>query len=523
MRFLKEAAKEETNGLGPKRGSACATVEPVGTPFPSERATLSTSRLSIQGARKIVAALFRPFDTSTGEGRSKERYRRAALTTIASATARGIAILTSLISVPLSLRYLGSERFGLWMTIVSLALLLQFADFGMGNGLLNAVSEANGKQDPDGARKYVASGFFMLLGIAIFLSVIFAMAYRLVPWPRVFNVSSGLATREAGPATAVFAACILLNLPLDVVQRVQMGYQEGFATNLWQVGGSLMGLAGLLLVIHFQGGLPWLVAATSGGPLVAVSLNWITQFGWSKPWLFPKWAHFDTLAARKVLGTGILFVVLQLAAAVAYASDNIVLAQVRGSEAVTQYAVPMRMFSVLGTIAAFSFAPLWPAYGEAIARGDIGWVVRTLVRSLQLTLLICGIPAVCLVMLGRNIVHIWVGPLIQPSFFLLLGMGIWAVLGGLGSALAMFLNGANILKFQVVCAVLMASAALVLKILLAGRWGGPGVIWGTVIAFTFCTAIPFTIYLPRLLSALGRSGAGATRVQLERTVVAGDH
>jgi len=509
MRSLGEAPKEEINGMGSKTESACEAARSAATPFTPEPGTLFPSRWS---ARTIINALLKPFDTTTREGRSKERYRRAALTSITSATARGVGILASLISVPLSLKYLGSERFGLWMTIVSIALLVQFADFGMGNGLLNAISDANGRQDPEGARKYVSSGFFLLLGIAICLAGVFAVAYRLIPWPRVFNVSSGLAAREAGPATAVFAACILLNLPLDTVQRVQMGYQEGFATNLWQVGGSLMGLASLLLVIHFQGGLPWLVAATSGGPLVAVLLNWITQFVWSKPWLFPKWAYHDASAARKILGTGILFVILQLAAAVAYASDNIVLAQVRGSEAVTQYAVPMRMFSVLGAIAALAFTPLWPAYGEAIARGDSGWVVRTLVRSLRLTLLICGIPAVCLVMLGRNIVHLWVGPLIQPSLVLLLGMGVWAVLGGLGSALAMFLNGANILKFQVVCAVFMASTALVLKILLAGRWGGAGIIWGTVIAFTFCTAIPFGIYLPRLLSTLGNSGAAATRL-----------
>ena len=503
--FLKEPAKKESNGMAPKMCSPCATAKPAGTPLPSVWAALSTAGWSIQTVRKSVAALLRPFDTSTGEGRSKERYRRAALTTIASTTARGIGILTSLISVPLSLKYLGSERFGLWMTIVSLALLVQFADFGMGNGLLNAISEANGKQDPEGARRYVTSGFFMLLGIAICLAGVFALAYRLIPWPRVFNVSSAVAAHEAGPATAVFAACIVLNLPLDTVQRVQMGYQEGFATNLWQVVGSLIGLAGLLLVIHVQGGLPWLVAATSGGPLLAVLLNWITQFVWVRPWLFPKWAYYDTRAARRIMRTGLLFVILQLAVAAAYASDNIVLAQVLGSKAVTQYSVPMRMFTFLGTIAGFAFMPLWPAYGEAMARGDISWVVRTLVRSLRLTLLICGIPAVCLVMFGRNIVHIWVGPLIQPSLFLLLGMGIWAVLGGLGSCLAMFLNGANILKFQVVCAVLMASVALVLKIWLARQWGGAGVIWGTVIAYTFCAAVPLAVYTPRLLATLKRA------------------
>jgi len=52
------------------------------------------------------------FDTSDESGRSKERYRRAAFTTLASIGARGIAILTSLITVPLTLHYLGADATG---------------------------------------------------------------------------------------------------------------------------------------------------------------------------------------------------------------------------------------------------------------------------------------------------------------------------------------------------------------------------------------------------------------------------
>jgi O-antigen/teichoic acid export membrane protein len=448
-----------------------------------------------------------PFDISTEAGRSKERYRRAILTVLASGVAKGAAVLTVLISVPLTVRYLGSERFGLWMTISSFTALLQFADMGMGNGLLNAVSDANGRADVEAARRYVASGFYLLFGIAAILVGVFVVAYPWIPWPRVFNVGSTAAMKEAGPATAALVVCLALNLPLGIVQRVQLAYQEGYASSLWQAAGSLMALTGVLLAIHFRGGLPWLVLAFSGGPVAALLLNWIAEFGWWKPWLFPQHGFFRLAAAQRIAGAGLMFVVLQLAAAVAYSSDNLVIAQILGAEAVTQYAVPMRLFSVLGVISALFFFPLWPAYGEAVARGDIAWVKRTLIRTLLLTVMLCGAPAVVLTLMGKTIIRIWVGPQIQPAFYLLLGMGIWAVLTGLGNALAMFLNGANILKFQAACASLMAIAALLLKVWLARYWGISGVIWATVFAYTLA-AVPMWIYVSGRLRQMEQSSEG---------------
>ena len=55
----------------------------------------------------------RPFDVGTPLGRSNERYRRIALTTLSSFGARGVGSVIGLFSVPLLLGYLGKERFGL--------------------------------------------------------------------------------------------------------------------------------------------------------------------------------------------------------------------------------------------------------------------------------------------------------------------------------------------------------------------------------------------------------------------------
>src|SRR3569833_233020 len=77
-----------------------------------------------------------PYDTDTEEGRASERQRRAALTTLLSAFARGSQLAGMFVSMRVALPYLGQARFGVWMTISSLTSLLKIFDFGIGNGLV---------------------------------------------------------------------------------------------------------------------------------------------------------------------------------------------------------------------------------------------------------------------------------------------------------------------------------------------------------------------------------------------------
>ncbi|MGC1782963.1 MAG: hypothetical protein WA708_10630, partial [Acidobacteriaceae bacterium] len=85
--------------------------------------------------------------SSDPEQRAGERHRRAALTGITSTIAHLARMGVALVTVPLTLHYLGAERFGLWMTISSVLAMASFADFGIGNGVLNTVADAFGRND----------------------------------------------------------------------------------------------------------------------------------------------------------------------------------------------------------------------------------------------------------------------------------------------------------------------------------------------------------------------------------------
>ena len=76
--------------------------------------------------------------------------------------------------------YLGVEQYGIFVALTSLTAMLLFADLGLGNGLMNVISDALGRNDRSTAQRSVSSATFMLIGVAILLVVIAILIYPLV-------------------------------------------------------------------------------------------------------------------------------------------------------------------------------------------------------------------------------------------------------------------------------------------------------------------------------------------------------
>src|ERR1019366_3546077 len=297
--------------------------------------------------------------------RGTERNRRAVLTGGVALLARAVQIGTSLITVPLTLKYLGNERFGLWMTISSVLAMAAFADFGVGNGVLNTVAKAFGRDDMKGIRKAVSSGFALLNTIAALLLLAFFAIYRFVNWADFFRVVSPQARTEAGPALAVFACCFAFNISMDVVQRVQLGLQQGYRYGLWQMCGSLAGFIGVLAGVWLRVSLPVLVVAIAGAPIFATALNAIHFFGFVRPDLRPRRELVSRDVISQIARVGGLFFVLQVVVAASFSADNFIIDRIFGAVNVPEYSIPQRMFALIGVLLITLLQPLWPAYGEA--------------------------------------------------------------------------------------------------------------------------------------------------------------
>jgi O-antigen/teichoic acid export membrane protein len=450
-------------------------------------------RRLFQRARRLFST--EPFDTSTSAGRGKERYRRAAWTSVALTGARVIAMAVALITVPLTLHYLGRERYGLWITITSVLTMLAFSDLGIANGLLNKLSAARGAGDEKLGRELVSSAFYVLLAIGAGLSALMLLANPIIPWARVFNLHDAQAVREAGPAATLFAISLFVGLPLSVVSRVRNAAQEGFIDSIWTAVGSILSLVTVLAVIHYRLGLPALVIAIAYMPLLAILLNGVVGFAREYRAFLPRPGAVTRAAIAGVMATGGYFLIIQITGAVAFQSDSFIITQIIGPQAVTDYSVPMRLFMLVPTMLMLLVIPLWPAYAEAATRGDMEWVLVTLRRSLLVVGGLAFVSEAALAGLAVWLIPWWVGSSVHLSAPMLIGGATWAFVYAVTVALSMFMNGLGILRFQAAANAAMVVVNLALSITLTRAIGVSGVVWGSAVSQTFVVLIPTGILL----------------------------
>src|SRR5713101_1813341 len=153
---------------------------------------------------------------------------------------------------------------------------------------------------------------------------------------------------------------------------------------VWSAAGGAMSLVAVVVAAGVGASLPVLVgAALFGPPLVAVA-DTVLLFGIQRPDLRPRrqWVH--RLDATRLARQGSMFCFLAVAIAVGYESDALVISHALGASAVPQFALPDRILMLAPGAVSLVATSLWPAFAEAMARGDRAWVERTLKRSLAL-------------------------------------------------------------------------------------------------------------------------------------------
>jgi O-antigen/teichoic acid export membrane protein len=415
--------------------------------------------------------------------------------------------------VPMTLGYLGAERYGVWMAMLAVVTVLSLTDGGVGNAIVSRIAAATARGDDDEPAADVSTACAVAVAVAGVVGAALAVALAVAPVDGLFNVpASGTIDVDVRRAAAVLLAATLLRIPLDLSTSIRRGYQEGYVNGAFAIAAGVGKVAFVAIAIAMDAGIVGIVLAVSLGPLLTSFANWLMLLH-QRPHLRPQRVLVTADRTRALVQGGGLFLALQVAVVVGYSSDNFVGAQVLGPAAVTAYAVPSQLtLAVIGLLALLAM-PLWPAYADAAAREDWSWIGRTFRSSLTVVLGASLLAGAALVALGRPIVERWSGGDVVPTWSLLSGFAVWIVLSSLGTTVSALLNALHVVRVQVVCALAMATLNIVLSVVLAREIGVSGLIWGTVISYGVCVAVPFSVLAPRVLRRHGRrTGSGVPRV-----------
>lgn len=362
----------------------------------------------------------RPFDTATGPGRSNERYRRIALTTLSSFAVRGLGAVLGLVTVPIVLSYLGKELFGLWSAITVVIAWASLLDFGIANGLVNLVSRAHGRDDEAAARRYISTALALLLAIAAALAIITTFALPLVPWSRVLAVRGALAPNLVQLSVLGALATFVVGLPLSIVPQVFAGYQRSYVFNVFTMLGTLLGFVAVLAAIRVDASMPWMVVTFGIGPLIASATGLVYAL-LRIPAVRPRMASVSRRAARALSGRSTPLFLFQIGALAVNETQILILAQRCSLSVVADYSVVMRLYIAAMGMVQMSTSSFLPSFREAWERGDRAWMRAAFGRFLRTRMALATAFGSILVVAGDPLLRLWLGRSdVTP------GHGVWA-------------------------------------------------------------------------------------------------
>lgn len=414
------------------------------------------------------------------------RSRAVGMFFATSLAARALGIACQLLQVPIAMKALGAEAFGLWMTLTGIGAMITFADFGVGQGAQNKLAEAFAAGRQDRARELWDSTIVFFAALGLLLAALVAAVVPLLDFTRVFDLADPTVQPQAGAAVAVTLGLFCLNFPLGLAQRLANSRQQGWTHNLALAAGSVGGLAGTILATQLGWSLSGVIVAAQL-PLLLANAALLVQQLVDLAWTDVHRPRFRWSTTRELFALGACFGVQQLQLTLFVSLPQLIISTQLGAAAVTPYNLAQRLFNLFAVIQNAFMLPLWPAYSDAKAKADFAWIRRTLLGSLGAVLGATLLPMALGAVFAQPILAAWVGRSADlPSTALIWLMFAWNALLFLGQPFGYMLAGLSevrrLTQYSVVSAVLCPA----LMWLLVQRHGQEGVVAGMILGYLPC-------------------------------------
>ena len=411
---------------------------------------------------------------------SDRRSKKVGKNIMMSMGIKGLDTFVYLALVPLTLGYLNSYEYGIWLTLNSILMWINSFDIGLGNGLRNKLAEAEAQGDHELARKYVSTTFFMLIIIMSIIAVFGCVFIYILDWYNILG-----ATTESVPnlnnIVLLSFAIFCLNFVVKFVGNVYLALQMPAINNLMVTSGHLLALILIFLLTKFtNGNLLYVAVAYSISPVIVYVCMYPITFFKVYKYLSPSPKYFDKKYLNPLLSIGVNFFLLQVAGIVLFSFSNIIISREFGPDKVTPYNISYRYFSMMSMIMGLISAPMWSATTDAFVKGDYVWIKKT-ISKIKLIIMIMTVILVIMVMMSNFIYRLWVGGNVEIPILMSVLMAVYILVLMWSSSYSNFLNGMGKLRLQTINTVIEAIIFYPICIFLSSYWNIYGVLLGMIL------------------------------------------
>ena len=330
---------------------------------------------------------------------------RLARNTLWSLLGQGAPLLAALVTIPVLVRNLGTERFGILTLIWMVIGYFSVFDLGLGRALTKLVAGKLGAGKGPEIPALVWTGLYLVSALGALGTVVLLAAAPLLV-RHVLKIPDALRD-ESITAFGILA----FSIPLVVCSVALCGVLEANQKFKWvnaiRLPLGLATFAGPLLILPFSDSL---VPIT--GLLLAFRAAALCAYGWLCVRMMPALRHRTAVARSEavlLLGFGGWMTVSNIVGPMMMYMDRLVIGSLVSIAAVAYYVTPYELVTKLLILPAAISSVLFPAFSASLESPQGGDSDRMFWRAVKYTLLLLFPVLFATTLFSRQFLAIWLG------------------------------------------------------------------------------------------------------------------
>ncbi len=405
---------------------------------------------------------------------------------------KGGHLASTFLIIPLTINYLETDSYGVWLTITSFVGWFSLFDVGMGNGLRNRFAEAMAKKQFILARAYVSTAYFTVLAISCFLIIISGLVSYFVDWTLIFNSSPQMFDTLKLLMPIVFG-CFSLQLVLKLITSIYVANQNhSFQGKV----SFIISFSSLLLI--------WVLTRTSDSslllfgfiisflPLLILLVINLLAFNKSFKDYAPRRKYYKKEYFNDIMGLSVSFFLIQSSLVILFGTDNFIIAQLFKPQDVVPYNIAKKYISISAMILTIIITPYWSGITDAYTKGEFEWIKKSMKNLIGLSFI--TVLFICfLVIISSWAYNLWLGDTVVVPKRITIYMAVFFSITLIYAPFNYFINGTGKIRIQVITMLFGAILNIPLSIFLVKNLGFG--IEGVILATIICV-LPNLIFFP---------------------------
>lgn len=378
---------------------------------------------------------------------------------------KGVSILINFILVPLTINFVNTEQYGIWLTLSSIVAWISFFDIGFTHGLRNKLAEALAFNNIKLAKSYVSTTYAVLSIIFFILWLVFIIISPFINWSGVLNVSPSLSQVILYTLIIVYTYFSLLFI-LKIINIILFADQKPAYASLIDLLGQLLSLIIIYVMTQLlSGSLLLLCVGLCVAPVLVTLFSSFYLFRFKYRHIAPNFRYVNFSCLNDLIKLGVKFFIIQIAAIIQFQTANLLIARIYNMDEVTNYNIAYKYFSILNMIFAIILSPFWSASTEAFLKKDFLWI-KSILNKYNKSFFILSLLGVLMLFFSNYVYNIWIGKIVSIPLLLSLCSFVFAVSGMYSSPYVNFLNGIGALKIQFYVSLITPVLFIILVLIL---------------------------------------------------------